>query len=253
MVLGLFLATGATACLGSPWQSVPFPGADGTSVSAEYYRPVSPSSAGVVFFPAINGSTEPWRPLADSLAARGYNVLLARLHDPERPVTEVSRRGRGTSPAKDEILRDALSAARTLREAVGDSLRVLVWGGVELGGAAAAVAASRDERPPAGLLLVSPSAEVSGIPIAPILVGLEKPALLISGRDDPLSGDAARRIYIEAAGACQLWEYDGGARGEHLLFRRPLVAGDLAAWIVRSCPPVGGASVAPGGTPGGRP
>jgi alpha-beta hydrolase superfamily lysophospholipase len=242
--LCLFLAAGATASLGSSWQSVPYPGADGTSVSAEYHRPPSPSSSGVVLFPAIGDSAEPWRPLADSLAARGYHVLLALLREGERPGLESTRRARGAPSPKEDVWRDALSAARTLRERAGDSLSVLVWGGAELGAAAAVVAASRDTRAPSGLLLLSPPSDLAGIPIAPILVGLSRPVVVLSSRDDESSGDAARQIYIATSSICRLWECDGAARGARLLKRRPYLAADLVEWIARTCPPERGAGAA---------
>jgi len=229
-LLGLLACLGATTGSAALHETVELTGFDGISVSAEYYRPERPSSSGAVFIPGAQGNPGQWRSLADSLASSGWHVLVAPVADGGRTVPEGPRWSRGAPSAQSELWRDILAAQKSLTGAAGESLRTVVLGGAGLGATAAAIAASREPEPPAALLLLSPEAELAGVPVAPVLVAMGRPCLLVSGRDDALSGDAARAIYLGATDLCRLWECDGALRGEQLLVRDPWLVGDLVEW-----------------------
>ena len=230
---GLLLSTGAMPALAS-LQSVSFPGSDGVSVSATYYRPSVPSSSGVVFFPGRKDGLAPWLNLADSLAAHGWHVLVAPISTEDGAgAAEVSRRTRAGLTPEGEAWRDALAALEALRHAVGDSIRNLVWGGAEEGAAAAVLAASRADRPPAALILLSPRGESSAVPIAPVLAGMERPFLLVTSRNDDLSAAVARTIFLTVPTLCDFWECEGALRGDRLLLERPFMVTDIVGWLDR--------------------
>jgi pimeloyl-ACP methyl ester carboxylesterase len=202
---------------------------DGVSILADLYRPAAPSSIGMVLLPALGQPRSEWDAVAETIAERGWQVIVPDLRGQGESGSVAVRRGRietGTDPA--QLWRDALAAEAFLRSQKPDSVAGVVFGGSRIGAAAVAVAASRATVAPAGLILLSPEPDLAGIAVGPIIRGLDVPVLIIAGRDDPFGGETARDLYLPIRPNCRLWEIASEERGTSLFGRRPQLAIDLA-------------------------
>jgi pimeloyl-ACP methyl ester carboxylesterase len=210
---------------------------DGVSCPLDLYRPSGPPSVDVILLGDLPGGRAEVSVLAEALAAHGCRVgcvelrplrgaggaapVWGRTEDPLTPWTEAWRE---VEAARDRLRAEAGS---------GEGAPVWVLAGIGTGASAAAVAASRLPHPPDALVLVEPKAQLAGIPIAPILAGLEIPVLLFC----PLDASEAREVATDAYLACRprstLWMSDGVlARPARLFELRSQLAVDLAHWIV---------------------
>jgi pimeloyl-ACP methyl ester carboxylesterase len=231
--LGFWLLLLAASGRAGAVESVRYETSDGVPIVADLYRPPAPSSRGIILLPGVSGERAEWRLLAQEMSAKGWLVLAPSFRGAGGAEAE-PRRGRTelTPDDRERLWRDAEAAARRLRTLAGDSLRTLVLGGANLGATAAAVYASRAPSPPQALLLLSPDAELAGVQLSPLLIGLGIPCLLLVSRDDPASA-TAHELYLLAPAACTLWEIDGGGTGTQLLLRRERLLSDLTAWCGR--------------------
>jgi pimeloyl-ACP methyl ester carboxylesterase len=219
------------ACPAQVTEQVHYATSDGVSILADHYRPAVPSSTGIVLLPAENSPRSEWRPLADELARRGWNVLVPDLRGQGESGAAPVRHGRiETETDLSQLWRDALAADAFLRSEAGGSLTTVIYGGSRIGAAAAVVAASRAPHPPVALLLLSPDPDLAGVAVHPILLALDLPVLIVNGRDDPYGAETARDLYLPVRPRHLLWEIASGERGTDLLRRRGQLAIDLANW-----------------------
>jgi alpha-beta hydrolase superfamily lysophospholipase len=194
------------------------------------YRPASPATGAVLLLPDRHGDGSAWSALAESLAARGMLVSAVEAPALAGPATLWG--------PSDPVGREIGAAAAQAVERAGELRRLAPGLGLALGGAgsgavAALVAAARLAPAPVALLLVSP--EDAGLPDADsALAGPAgaAPILILVSRQDPVSAEPARRIFLAAQGRSELWELDGAEAGPELLRRAPL-AGDAGRWIAR--------------------
>lgn len=227
---------------------------DGVSCSLDLYRPPGPASVGVILLPDREGGRGDWAATAESLAVRGCLVGCLELR-PLRAGGSPPVWGRAEDPLTPwtYVWRDVEAAWRRLKAEPGAGEgRPLVVGGAGVGAAVAAVAASRMTDPPAAVFLLQPAASLAGIPIAPILAGLEQPVLLIG----PMEASEAREVttdaYLASRPRSTFWMTAGTqSRPVQLIDRRPQLAIDLAGWIVGESSRPGG--VGPRGAPSESP
>lgn len=214
-------------------ERVSYETSDGFSVLADLYRPARSGPVGAVFFHERSGSAAGWRLLARELSGRGWTVLVPELTSLGERARTGYRWGAGETAGGPEaqLWQDVLAAEAYLRRVTLDSVRIVVPGGIGLGAAAVAISASRMLAAPPALLLLAPEPELGGIPITPLLVGLESPVLAVMVRGDSPSSQVCRDLYLQAGERCRLWELEAETSGPRLLLERPLLSIDLADWL----------------------
>lgn len=223
---------------------VPFP--------ADCYRlPGAISRGTVVLLPDPADSLAVWEGLARLIARRGCTVYVPEIVV-RRTGATVAVWGRPEDPGVPwAVAWEEVVAVLAHAEGAEKIDATVVLGGVGLGAAAAAVAASRLPRPPAALLLMAPVRELTRLPVGPLLAGLAVPALVLAPTDDRDKADAAREIYLAARANCRLWTIDGYACVPRTVDARQRLAVDLADWVGRQLPggiPAVGAGAPPTGT-----
>ncbi|MCH7669849.1 MAG: alpha/beta hydrolase [Acidobacteria bacterium] len=188
-------------------EEVTFPTDDGLTLAA-WLVPATGDSYGVtvVVFNGNAGNRGDRVSLANSLAERGYGVLL------------VGYRGYGGNPGtptEDGLLADGRAAVAFLEARPDVDADRLVYFGESLGAAVAIGVA--DERPPAALVLRSPFTSLPDVasvhyPFLPVSVllrdrypnlerirGIEVPVLVVAGSADSVVPAAQSRSVFEAA------------------------------------------------------
>lgn len=233
-VLGFGLSGGTAA---SAPETLAITTGDGASCSLDLYRPSAPVPVDVILLPDLAGSRAEWAAVAETLAARGCLVGCLDLRPLRGPARAKPVWGRAEDPLAPwtEAWREVEAARLRMRAESGSKgkRRTCALVGAGTGGAVAAVAASRLAVPPELLALVQPGERLAGIPIVPILAGLEMPVLLFC----PLDASAAREVATDAYLACRprstLWMTGAAlARPVRIFALRPQLAVDLADWIV---------------------
>ncbi len=249
--LALACALLVTSPGGAAAGPVTYPASDGVPITADLYRPASPSSRGVVLLAGMNGSRADWKPLASALADRGFYVLAPDLPGQGESGSETP----GAAPFVEEDSSDwwteAIRASRYLRTVTGDSITALFWCGAGEGAAAAVIGASRDtltSAPAAAFVLFSPDSLLGDVSIRPLLARSGTPFLIIAGREELNSADAARDLYLRTGSGGVYWETEGDARGTGLLAMHPGLAAEVASWMAGVSPARPPRGVTAGGT-----
>jgi alpha-beta hydrolase superfamily lysophospholipase len=223
---------------------------DGVACLLDLYRPVGSGAVDVILLPDLRGERASWAAAAETLASRGCVVGCLGLR-PLRPEGSRPVWGRMEDPLAPwtEAWREVAAARDRLREE-GDAAgapRPFILAGAGTGAAVAAVAASRLPQPPQALVLLQPQAALAGIPITPILAGLDIPVLLVCPVDASEARETASDAYLACRPRSTLWMTGGIQDGaERLLARRPQLAVDLATWLI-------GKSAGPGSERDGEP
>ena len=207
---------------------------DGFRVLADYYRPETASDRAVVILPDPKEGREPWGPIADSLRARGYHVLVPDLRGAGESQFQRGIRHDRHHFSEGELAAasiDGQSAVRYLRNLPGSTVRRVAMIGSGEGAPSVLAVPSR------GLdgfarILVSPLPAVVARPIPPDPNG--SPSLLIIvGGDDVLGIEAAAGL-IPNDSTKECWLLDGPGRGSDLLRARIDLFPALLARIDRS-------------------
>ena len=205
---------------------------DGISFVCDFYRPDRTATGVVVFFPDRGESRAEWMPLALDLAAAG---LLVAVSDLRPALAEASGLawGRVEEPYSrwTEVWRETQAVAEKGRSLVGGMSLPLVLAGSGQAAAAAAIGASRLPEPPSALFLIAPKGDLAGIPIAPVLAGLERPTLVLCPLAESPESEVAREIFLALRRARRLWEVDALAGRATVLASRRQLWVDLAAWL----------------------
>lgn len=205
---------------------------DGISFVCDFYRPDSTATGVVVFFPDRGESRAEWTPLALDLAAAGLLVAVSDLRPPTAEASGVVW-GRVEEPYArwTEVWRETQAVVEKGRSLAGGISLPLVLAGSGQAAAAATIAASRLPDPPSALVLIVPTGDLAGIPIAPVLAGLERPTLVLCPMDETPAREVARDIFLGLRREGQLWEVDALAGRSTVLAPRRQLWVDLAAWL----------------------
>jgi alpha-beta hydrolase superfamily lysophospholipase len=221
------LVSGAAAST----QRVTIRAEDGVTLAATWYEPGERPAPAVILVHMLHRSRRDWDGLASRLAAEGIGALAIDL------------RGHGdsgagpTSGAESEyaaMVRD-VSAARRYLASRSDVQQTRVGiAGASIGANLAALEAAGDTGI-ASLALLSPSLDYRGLRIeAAIKKYGARPALLVSGSDDPYATRSAHDLQKAGGGPREVVVLDQAGHGTTMLAHNEDLTRRLVDWFRRT-------------------
>ena len=226
----IYFPTQAVGDVSPSFEDVTFATDDGLILSA-WWVPASggPDGSTIVVFPGNGGNRQDRVPLAQGLAARGFDVLL------------VDYRGYGGNPGNPSetgLLLDAVAAVDYLESRPDINADRLVYFGESLG-AAVAIAVAHN-RPPSALILRSPFTSLPDVakthypylptglllrdrfPSIDTISRVDVPVLVIAGTEDSIVPfDQSREIYEAAPGPKRFVTIQGADHNDAALTHGP--------------------------------
>lgn len=209
-------------------ETIQYPTSDGFRITADYYRPEAPSARAILLLPDPKEGRAAWSAVADSLARRGFHILVADLRGTGESLFQNGiRRDRSRFAASEGVAAglDAEAALRYLRDLRATSIRAVALIGSG-DGTDAVLRASR--------MWVDRTARVALSPLpggADIRsVEWKDPFLLIVGNKDVLGIEVSASVDWSRSGA-ECWLIDGIGRGIDLMRVRPDLVESLARWV----------------------
>jgi alpha-beta hydrolase superfamily lysophospholipase len=167
---------------------------DGVQIAATWYEPPSRSAPAVILVHMLHRSRRDWDAVGSRLASEGIGALAIDLRGHgESTGTAVE----GETPDYSAMVKDVAAARRFVSTRVQGRIGIA---GASIGANLAVLEASTDLSV-ASLALLSPSLDYRGLRIeAAMRKYAERPALLISGDDDPYATRSVKDLQKAAAG-----------------------------------------------------
>lgn len=228
IMLALMLAAISVDPSAAGPETVHYLSPDGFSITADYYRSAGPSALGILVLPDALEGRRVWEIAADSLARRGFHVLV-----PDLRGTGESAMQRGLRRERARFVGGEVQAARLDAEAGLRYLRELPATTIHH----AALVSSGDADDASYAARLGIMDRIARVVVSPSSLGDGKegsrndaPLLVLVGTEDIVGIEASSRLVAEDPER-ECWLVEGAGRGAELLRVRLDLIPDLANWI----------------------